>query len=171
MRSGALLEAGAPVVAVDLGVDVAVGGEEVEPAVVVVVEEGGAPAEEGNGGFGDAELVADVGEVAVAVVVVEDLVVVGEGGVVEVDAAVVEVVAGGDAHAGGFAAAFVEGVTAGVACVFEGAVALVEVEVVGGTVVRDEEVWLAVAVDVDEEGGEAEVGVLVCRRRPWRRRR
>ena len=57
--------------------------------------------------------VGDVGEVAVAVVAVERLVVVGEGGVVEVDESVVGVVSGGDAYAGGLAAALVEGVSGG----------------------------------------------------------
>ena len=158
---GALGPGGAPVLLVDGGVDVAVDDEEVEPAIVVVVEEGGTPAEERDGGFGDAGLVADVGEVGVAVVAVEGFVVVGEGGVEEIDEAGVGVVAGGDAHAGGLAAALVEGVAGGEGGVFEGAVALVEVEVVGGGVVGDEEVGFAVVVDVDKERRKAIEGVFV----------
>ena len=157
----ALGPSGAPVLLVDGGIDVAVHDEQVEPAIVVVVEEGGAPAEEGHGGFSDAGLVADVSEVGVAVVAVERLVVVGEGGVEEVDEAVVGEVPFGDAHAGGLAAAFVEGVAGGKGDVFEGAIALVEIEVVRRGVVGDEQVGFAIAVDVDEERGEAIVGVLI----------
>ena len=149
-EQGALGPCGAPRLVVDDAVDVAVGDDDVLPAVVVVVEEGVAPAEEGDGWLSDAHLVADVGEVGVAVVAVERVVVVGEGGVVEVEKAVVLVVADGDAHGGGLAAVLVEGVTGGVAGVFEGAVAFVDVEIVGGGVVADEEVGLAVVVDVDE---------------------
>ncbi len=152
---------GAPACAVDAGVDVAVCDDDVLPAVVVEVEEGVAPAEKGDGRFGDSHLVADVGEVCVAVVAVERVVVVGEGGVVEVDETVVPVVAEGDAHGGSLAAVFVEGVTGGVACVLEGAVAFVEIEIVRRRVVGDEEIGLAVVVDIDEERGEAIVGVLV----------
>ena len=90
-EEGALAPGGAPGFAVGLGVDVAVDEEEVEPAVVVVVEEGGVPprSEERDGGFGGFGLVADVGKVALAVVAVDGLVVVGEGGVVDVDEAVI----------------------------------------------------------------------------------
>ena len=160
-EEGALLPACAPVFSVGFGVDVAVDEEEVEPAVVVVVEEGVAPAEEGDGGFGGFGLVGDVGEVAVAVVAVDGFVVVGEGGVEEVDAAGVGEVSGGDSHGGGLAATAVKGVSGGVAGVFEGSVALVEVEVVGGGVVAYEEVGAAVVIDVDEERGEAVVGGFV----------
>src|SRR5260370_13872347 len=122
-EEGALGEGGSPGHLVDGGVGVAVGDDDVLPAVVVVVEEGGAPGEEGDGWFGDAHLIADVGEVGAAVVAVEGVVVVGEGGVVEVEEAVVLVVADGYSHGGGLAAVLVEGVSGGVAGVFEGAVA------------------------------------------------
>ena len=54
-------------------VDVAVGHEQVEPAVVVVVEEVGAPAQEGDADVADPRGEGHVGEEAVAVVVVEDV--------------------------------------------------------------------------------------------------
>lgn len=84
--------------------------EEVLPSVVVVVEEGGAPAEEGDGHFSDVGVVAYVGKVGVAIVAVEGLVVVGECGVEDVEEAVVAVVSDGDSHGCGLAALFVEGV-------------------------------------------------------------
>ena len=74
---------------------------------------------------------------------------------------VVLVVADGDAHGGGFAAGRVERVAGGVAVVLEGAVALVDVEIVGRGVVADQQVGLAVVVDVDEDGAEAVVAGLV----------
>ncbi len=60
-------------------------------------------------------------------------------------------VSGGDAHAGGLAAALVEGVAGSKACVLKRAVALVDVEVVGRGVVGDEQVRFAVPVHVNEE--------------------
>ena len=54
----------------------AIRSEQVEPPVVVVVEEGGAPTQERNGRFGNAHLERHVGEVAVAIVVVERFVIV-----------------------------------------------------------------------------------------------
>jgi hypothetical protein len=69
---------------VRLRIDVPVGHQQVLPAVVVVVDERVAPTEKGNRNLGDAQLVADVGQVAVALVAVERLVVVGEGGVEDV---------------------------------------------------------------------------------------
>ena len=154
--------AGSPVVGVGVAVDVPVDLEKILPAVVVVVDEGGSPAEEGDGDVGDVGVGADVGEVGIAVVAVEDLVVVGESGVEDVELPVVAVVSDGDSHGGGLATIFVEGVAGGVALILKGAVAFVDVEVVWGRVVADEEVGLAVVVDVDEDGGEAVVAGLVA---------
>ena len=137
---------GAPVVLVHLRVDVAVDHEQVEPAVVVVVEEAVAPADKGDGGLRDAGLVADVGETVVAVVVVEHLVVVAEVGDEKADLAVVLIVAGSDAHGGDLAAVFIQREAGDVALVVEGAVALVDVEEVGLGVVADQQVGFAVAV-------------------------
>ena len=61
----------------------AIGDEQILPAVVIVVKKAGAPAEERDRGLGDARLVADIGEVGVAVVAIERLVVVGKDRVVE----------------------------------------------------------------------------------------
>ena len=80
-------ERGAPVVLVHLRVDVAVGREQVEPAVVVVIEEPIAPAHKRNGGLRDAGLVAQIGKAHFAIVMEQHLVVVAEVGNEEVDAA------------------------------------------------------------------------------------
>ena len=53
-EQGTLRPGSAPGLAVDGGVDVTVGDDDVLPTVVVVVKEGVAPAEKGYGGFGDA---------------------------------------------------------------------------------------------------------------------
>jgi len=84
-------------VLVDLGIDVAVDHHEVFPAVVVEVEEAHAPADEGNRYLRDAGLIADFGKACIAVISIERLVVVGEIGDKQVDEAVVEVVACGEA--------------------------------------------------------------------------
>ena len=74
------------------------------------------------------------------------------------------VVADGDAHGGRFAAALVERVAGGKAGVLEGAVTFVEVEIIGSGVVGDQQVGLAIAVDVDED-------VKRGRSKRWCRRR
>ena len=71
------------------------------------------------------------------------------------------VVAFGDAHAGGLAAALVQRIAGGKGHVLKRAVSLVEVEVVRCGVVGDNEVRLAVAVDIDEERRQPIVGMLV----------
>src|SRR5580698_2367819 len=157
----ALGEGGAPVVFIDSRVDVAVDHHEVFPTVVVVVDELGGPSEEGDGVLRDAGMIADVGEVGVSVVVIEDFVVVGKGRNQEVVEAVVLVVAYGEAHGGYFAAVLVEGEAGGVAVVVEGSVALVDVEVVGRGVVGYGEVYFAVVVQIDEDAGESVVLVRV----------
>ena len=68
---------------VHLGIDVAVDLKQIEPAIVVVVEEAVAPAHKGNRSLRDARLVAHVGKAGVAVVVEEHLVVVAEVGDIE----------------------------------------------------------------------------------------
>src|SRR6185437_4750536 len=127
----ALGESSAPVMLIDFGVDMAVDFEEVEPAVVVVVEEAITPAYEGDGGLRDSGLVADVGEAGVTIIVVENLVVVSEIGDIEADEAVVLIIPGGNAHGGDFAAVFVKGEAGDIALVVEGAVPFVDVEEVG----------------------------------------
>ena len=83
----------------DLGIDVAVDEEEIEPAVVVEIDEADAPAEparvEADAG-GERAVVAE----ALAAVRVQRRGVAGEVGLEEIDRAVAVVVADRDAHAG-----------------------------------------------------------------------
>ena len=112
---------GAPVgVFVGLGINVAVGDEEILPAVVVVVEESVAEAYEGDSWCADTCLVADIGEGSRAVVAEEHVVVVGERSADDAEVAIVLVVAGGEAHVGNLAAVAVESEAAGVALVLGG---------------------------------------------------
>ena len=124
-------ECGSPVVLIDFWVDVTVDFEQVEPAVVVEIEEAVAPPDEGDGGLGYSGLVAHISKAGVAVVVIEDFVIVTEVGDVEADEAVVLVVAGGNAHGGDFAAILVEREAGNIALIVEGAVAFIDVEEVG----------------------------------------
>ena len=71
--------------------------------------------------------------------------------------AVVHVVAHRQAHGGDLAAILVQREAGDVALIFEGAVALVDVEIVGLGVVGHQQVGLAVVVHVDKDGGEAVV--------------
>ena len=106
-------------------------------------------------GRADARRIAHVGEESLAVVVVQNVVVVGEVRDVQVVAPVVVVVAHGHAHVRLLVARLVEGGAGGVADVLERAVAAIAVEVVGRGVVGDEEIELAVVVVVEERDAEA----------------
>ncbi len=140
---------GIDVGAFDLGVDVAVGHEDVEPAIVVHVEEAYAPAEEA-GVDAKAGEIGVVVEVAVAEIEVEGVGVAGEVGLDDVEEAVAIEVADGDAHAclglavGGVGDAGLDG------DIFEGAVLLVLVERGGGGVVGDVDVGPAIVVEVGD---------------------
>src|SRR5205823_6241039 len=89
---------GAPVGLVCDGVDVAVGDEEVEEAVIVKIDETGAPTEKWNSGNAQAGAKGNINEICVAFVAIESLVVVGEGSDEEVELAVTVVVTECDAH-------------------------------------------------------------------------
>src|ERR1700733_7653414 len=144
---------GAPVVLIHHGVDVAIDEEQVFPSVVVIVDELGGPTEKRDGRLRYPGGIAVVGVVGIAVVAVEHVVVVGKGGVEETQPAVVLVVPDSDPHGRGFAAVLIQGVSGGVAVIFEGAVAFVDVEVIGRGVVGYQQVYLAVVVQVHEDRG------------------
>src|SRR5258708_4006032 len=91
-------------VLVYLRIDVAVGDENILPAVVVEVEELQAEAEKRNADGAEVGGAGKVGERAVVVVVKKIVGVVGEIGLCDVGPAVIVVVGGIDAHAGLFAA-------------------------------------------------------------------
>src|ERR1700679_263992 len=114
---------------VDLGVDVAVGDQDVEPAVIVDVQKADAPAKQARV---DAQtgLIGAVVEGTVAQVHVERIRVSGEVGLDDVEQTVAVVVAHRDTHAGlGFAVGRI-GHSGFDGLIFEGAVFLIDV--VGG---------------------------------------
>src|SRR5258708_2965445 len=88
----------APVVLVHLRVSMAVHHEEIEPAIVVVIEKTVAPTDEWNRGSCNTCPVAHVREAAVPLIAVEHLVVVTEVGDQKIHAAVVFIASHGNAH-------------------------------------------------------------------------
>src|SRR6185437_7956872 len=112
---------------VDFRVDVAVGGDDVGPAIVVDVDEHGAPAEF-VGVDAETGRIGYVVEGAVTVGVVEGGGVVGEIGLEDVQVAVAVVVGDRGAHAGLLAPILIEG-NAGVGgAIGEGTVVIVAVQ-------------------------------------------
>ncbi len=158
---GTLRPGGSPVEAVYADVDVAVGDEGVEQAVVVEVQETVSPSQEWDGGLSESGFEAYVGEAGVAVVAEQGFVVVGEGADQKIDLAVAIVVADGDSHGGLLASVAAQGQAGDEAYVFEGAVVAVAVEVAGDGIISDYQVEPAVVVYIDEDGGEAIVPVGV----------
>src|SRR5579859_3140702 len=146
---------GAPFCAVGDGVDVAVGDEDVQKAIVVKVEKAGAPGEKRNCRVTETGAERDVCEIAVAVVAIKRFIVVGKGGDEKVELAVAIVIAEGDAHGGLGAAFFVDSETTLIAHIFKGAVATVVIEVVGCGIVGDDKVEPTVVVEVGENRSEA----------------
>ena len=71
---------------------------QVLPAVVVIIEKLCAPTQERIGRLGDPHLRRDINKVGIAVVAVERLVVVGEGRGIEIEPAIIHVVAHGQSH-------------------------------------------------------------------------
>src|SRR5579872_3263542 len=110
-----------------LGIDVAVGENQIGPAVIVEVEKHRAPAQI-LGVQAQAGSESGVGEGAVAIVVVERRRIVGEVGFEDVEAAIAVVVGDGCAHAGLLAAVFVEGGAGGDGYIGESAVAIVAIQ-------------------------------------------
>ena len=140
--------------AVHFGIDVSVGDQDVEPAVVVHVEEADAPAEVA-GVDADAGEVGAVVEVEAAEVLIEGGGVSGEVGLDDVEEAVAVEVSDGHAHAGLGLAVGRVGDAGFDGDVFEGAVLLVLVEGGGGGVVGDVDVGPAVVVEVGDADTEA----------------
>ena len=138
---------------VDLGVDMAVGHKDVEPAVVVHVEEADAPAEEA-GVDAEAAGIGAVFEDGVAEIGVEGIGVAGEIRFYDIEIAVAVVIADGNTHAclrfgfGGERGAVLDG------DVLEGAVMLVEIKRGGGGIVGHIDVGPAVVIEIG--GGDAE---------------
>src|SRR5216683_2966269 len=156
IQNPGLLEIAAEMLAIHFRVDVAVGEEQIGPAVVVEIEKRDAPAEvlrvepESRGkGF--------VVEGAVAIVAVERGGIVGEIGFEQIEFAVAVVVGNGRAHAGLLAPVVVESGAGDDGNVGERAVVIVVVKNAGGAVAGDINVRPAVVVVI--KSGNAE-GVM-----------
>src|ERR1700757_2776340 len=57
-----------PILFVDLRIDMAIDPHDVFPAIIVVSDEAGSPAEKGNSVLGEAEAIGQIGEVGVCVI-------------------------------------------------------------------------------------------------------
>ena len=129
--------------------------QDVDPAVVVVVDElGRDPAKQPRLGA-DSGAIRGIGEGAVSVVVVEAVELEVEMGDVDIEQAVAVDVGGVDAHAGLVAAVLACGQPGDQRHILEGAVAIVEEEEVGPGVVGDGDVGPSVVVEVGEHHAHA----------------
>src|SRR6266436_6928487 len=147
---------GADIRGVHLRIDVAIDHEKIRPAIVLPIDEAIAPADVRRGGRRDSRVVGVVIEIHVAIVTIEDGVLIAEMGDGDAEAAGVKVVAQGDAHVGLFGAVLADGYAGGVGDVFEMAVAFVSVEIVGLAIVGDKKIEAPVAVEIHPNGGETE---------------
>src|SRR5258708_37635125 len=138
----------------DLVFDVAVGDEDVLPAVVIVVEEKTAEAQSYERRAANLRARSFIHEQAVAFVVVEREHLVGKICNDQAGAAGAVVIGGIDAHASAGNAVFAEGDARGNSALFEGAVLLIQVELVGLRVVGDQDVGPSVVVVVEDRDTE-----------------
>src|SRR6266571_2917937 len=126
-----------PILLVYAGIDVAIGRENIEQTVVVVVEESSSPAQKGKSDGGYSRASGNIGKIAIAVVTIQSIVVVGKIGDIEIDFSVAVVVAHGDTHGCLLAPFVIQGEPGNITNVLERAVVLVAVEVLGDGVVRN----------------------------------
>ena len=129
-----------------------VGDKEVLPAVIVVIEEVGAPPQEAQAGQAQSGGAAHVPESVASQVPVKGVVVRGEVGDVDVESSVPVVVAEGDPHAGLSLPVLVEGHGRHQSPFIEGSVSPIAEEKVGHGIVGHVEVAVAVAVVVAPDG-------------------
>ena len=117
-----------PVMLVHLGVDVAIDHKQVQPAIVVVVEETVTPAHERNCRLRNSDVVTHIGKARRAVVVKKHLVVVPKVRHEEIDQAIVLVIAGCDTHRRDFAPVLIQTKTGDIALIVKSPIALVDVK-------------------------------------------
>ncbi len=151
------------VVLLDVVVHVSVGDEEIEPAVVVIIEETGSepevvqahlPEPGGEGNLGVVRPVVTVQGVVLQLVVGDE----------EIEVAVVVVIPGVDAHARLRLAVGAQRRSREQADLVEAA-SLVAVQKIGGHVVGDVDVGVTVAVEIPADGSEDVAGIIHSRRR------
>src|SRR5437764_5919887 len=152
--------------ALNVGIDVAIGNENVGPAVQIVVEEKTAKAESEQGSAADFRARGFVDEESFPFVVVEREHLVREIGDQEARKAGVIVVGGVHTHTGAGHAVFTESDSRDDGFFGEGAVAIVAIELVGLSVIRKQEIGPAVVVKIEHgdtesfRRGIAETGFL-----------
>src|SRR5258707_14218309 len=139
----------------------AINTKQIEMTVIVVVEEEGRPTEISHGRFTNPRWVRNICKKSAAVIVEEDIVVVGERGDEQIHAAVMIVIAHGDSHAGHLLAIAVIGDTGRNGDLFKRTVAFVAVKIVRVGVVRHEDIGPAVVVKILEDRLEAEIQLTV----------
>ena len=147
---------------VNLRIYVAVGDEEIEATVVVVVEKARSPAQQLDCGRGEAGRGRDVGETHAALVAVERVRLGKKVGYVQVGIAILIVVAKVRAHARFDVAIAVVRHAGDEGDVLEGAVALVLEEHVRGLVVGDKEVAVAIGVVIGRHHAQAVIAIGGC---------
>ena len=139
----------------------AVHNQQILPPIVVIIQEPVSEAHKGYGRLSDTRLITHIREKAGAVVLEEDIVVVGKVGVDDREMSVVLVVAGGDAHIRNLAAEFVQRVSAFETLVLKRAVAFVDVQIVRRGVVGHQKVRLAVPVHVGKQSAQPVIAIGV----------
>src|SRR6185312_338930 len=138
----------------------AIGDKQIEPAVVVEVEEEGPPTHHGKRRGTEPRRQRSVIKVEVAIVAKERVYVVREGGDVERRAAVVEIVAARHSHGSLRTAVLVDGNTAEQADFVEPAVLHILKQVARRGIVGDEDVGMAIILEVAPDYAETISGRL-----------
>ena len=144
-----------------LRIDLAVHGNQVEPAIVVEIDERRAPLHPRQRSHGDSRIVRNVAEIVAALVEIEDVVLVGKVRDVERRQAGVFVVAERDAHRALLGAVGAHGRARLETDVGELAVAVVAIEILRRRVVGDVDVGAALVVEVGPQYAQAVVAARI----------
>src|SRR5437868_14679761 len=131
-----------------------IGHEDVDEAIVVIVEKAGPPSEKGNRRFRNAGTEGDIAKISVPIISIQGVVIIREVRDIQIDFAVAIVVAYGNSHRGLLARIPIDGESGQITYVLKGAIVAVAIEVLGNRVVRDHQIDPTIIINVDEHGGK-----------------
>src|SRR5713101_289676 len=140
----------APITLVNGRIDMPIGDENIQEAVVVEIQKTRAPPKERNSGTAKSCGIGDIREVEGAVIPVERLVVIGKRGNKKIEAAVAVVVSDGNAHRCLGQTFIGERETREIADVFKRAIVAIAVEIARNRIVGHRKVEPAVIVRIDK---------------------
>ena len=130
-------------------IDMPVHDHQIFPAVVVVIQKACAPAQKRNRHLAESGLESHVSKIAGAIIVIQDIRVVGKISDMKIDAAVIVVITNCQSHPCLLATIFVECNAGRITCLFKSSVTFVDVELFWRRVIDDNQIQQVVIVGMN----------------------